>query len=127
MSFRNVCHSPVGELPIGLRFPINNIKEFIKSCENLEFLVLGFVPRDIIAAAILSCAVEHCEHLSELYLSKDIEVDYYSIQWNEILISEEFRYDSVGDIILDFDKLHPIKVERLRQYTEAEWNELHRN
>jgi hypothetical protein len=38
---------------------------------------------------------------------------------------EEYPYDPVGDLILDYETLNPVKVERLRQYTEYEWNQLY--
>ena len=37
---------------------------------------------------------------------------------------KEYPYDPVGDIALDFELLHPARVERLLKYSEDEWNEL---
>lgn len=42
---------------------MSGIQEFMKSCANLEFLVLEYVP-------VNNNAIEHCEHLQELYCSR---------------------------------------------------------
>ena len=75
------------------------------------------------AIAIFSCAIRHCERLSKLCIGGNLE--YYCLsRWNEILVVKEYPYDPVGDIILDYQELCHIKVQRLRQYTEDDWNEL---
>jgi hypothetical protein len=101
-------------------FPTNDIKEFIKRCENLEFLVLGDAAGNGDTIARFSCATEYCEHLSQLYFAGKEDYNYIC-RWNEIVMPEEYPYDHVGDIILDFQTLRPLKVERLRQYAEEEW------
>ena len=99
------------------------VKEFIKRCESLEFLVLGYSLGSDDAIAIFSCAIRHCERLSKLCIGGNLE--YYCLsRWNEILVVKEYPYDPVGDIILDYQELCRIKVQRLRQYTEDDWNEL---
>ena len=121
-SFCNVFHYVVGRGPFDCGFPTNDNKEFIKSCENLELLVLGDLPEDEDMIAIFSCAIEHYEHLSELYLGNEhLQVRKNLSRWKKILIPTEFAYDPVGDIILDYQTLYPVKFERLRQYTEDDW------
>ena len=70
----------------------NEIKEFIESCESLEFLVLVSNPKVDLAIAIFSCAIEHCEHLSQLYFGDEIYYDNLR-QWDEIFMPEEYPYD----------------------------------
>ena len=123
VSFRNAFKYLSVEEPIGHEFLANDIREFIKICENLEFLVLGSIPGDEDVIAIFSCAIERCDHLSELYVDREGCDDLRG--WDEILMPEEFPYDPVGDLILDCETLNPVKVERLRQYTEYEWNQLY--
>ena len=98
-------------------FSRNDIKEFIKSGENFEFLILGDAVGPDDAIAIFSGAIEHCEHLSELYFSGKIDCEDLC-QCDEILMPKVYPYDRVGDTILDSEDLHPVNFERLRQYTE---------
>ena len=60
---------------------------------------------------LYSCAIERCGYLSELYLGTAINLEIYSFR--ELLMPEEYPHDPVVAVILDVDKLHPVKVERL--------------
>ena len=91
----------IGEEPTGYEFPTTDSEEFIKSCINLEFLVLGLASGDNNAVGPFSSAIEHCEHFSELYVGGGREYKYFC-RWGQLLMSEEYPYDTVGDIILDY-------------------------
>jgi hypothetical protein len=70
----------------------SEIKEFIKSCESLEFIVLVSNPKADLAIAIFSCTIEHCGHLSQLYFGDEIYYDNLR-QWDEIFMPKEYPYD----------------------------------
>ena len=95
------CEYVIGEEPTGYEFPTTDSEEFIKSCINLEFLVLGLASGDNNAVGPFSSAIEHCEHFSELYVGGGREYIYFC-RWGQLLMSEEYPYDTVGDIILDY-------------------------